>query len=280
MKKLLLASAMLSALLMAGRALAADVPVLPADVGGLGPVYKPVPSWVAAPVFNWNGPYVGFNFGWGWEHIHSEAFDSAGVLETTTTQRGHGFVGGVQVGWNWMVGPGMLIGMEADVEIAGIRGTSAGCTVNGCATGHSRLEDFGTGRARIGYAWDSVLFYGTGGGAWGESKVDRTITCVRALPGDCPGTPSTNALVGTTASAARGMFGWTAGGGIEWGFFRNWSVRAEYLHIQFDNVNRNFNYPASSTGFRRVKSNDDVDLARVGINYLFNWIPTPVFAKF
>src|SRR6266581_777261 len=165
MKKLLLSSAVLVTLVSPLRA--ADGPVLPADVGGLGPVYRPVESWVAAPVYNWNGPYVGFNLGGGWEHIHSEVFDSTGTLETTISHQGHGFVGGAQVGWNWMVGPGILVGAEADVEISGIKDTSTGCTLNGCATIHNRLDDFGTVRGRFGYAWDTVLFYGTGGFAWG-----------------------------------------------------------------------------------------------------------------
>ena len=67
--------------------------------------------------------------------------------------------------------------------------------------------------------------------------------------------------------------GWAAGGGAEWAFLRNWTVRAEYLHLQFDGVTED----RSKSGFfpslfitTHVSSNVSINLMRVGLNYQFN----------
>jgi outer membrane immunogenic protein len=164
-----------------------------------------------------------------------------------------------------MAAPGFLLGIEADADLSGIRETNSGCTAIDCF--HSRLHDFGTVRGRVGYAWDQVLFYATGGWAWGFSKAERTVTGI-----------TQTGPVTLTASASGALSGWTAGGGIEWGFFRNWSVRVEYLHLEFDRVGRDFTFPGPVTF--HINSDNRVEVVRVGMNYLFNWIPTPVFAKY
>jgi outer membrane immunogenic protein len=73
--------------------------------------------------------------------------------------------------------------------------------------------------------------------------------------------------------------GWAAGGGVEWAFLPNWTLRAEYLHLQFDGVTED----RSKSGIipslfitSHVSSNVGVDLVRVGMNYLFNWGPPPL----
>ena len=78
-----------------------------------------------------------------------------------------------------------------------------------------------TATGRLGYAWDRVLVYAKGGGAW--------------VAGNSPtisvgGVPATFASVGNTNS-----FGYTAGFGLEWAFASNWSVRAEYDYIGLPN---------------------------------------------
>ncbi len=62
-------------------------------------------------------------------------------------------------------------------------------------------------------------------------------------------------------------------------FLPNWTLRAEYLHLQFDGVTED----RSITGTRfpvlitsHVASNTGIDLVRVGVNYLFNWWSPPL----
>ena len=254
--------------LLAG--IAATICAIPAFAADLSkPVYK-APAAIT-PAYNWSGFYVGAHLGWGWSHTDSDAFDSVGTPSGSSSSTHNGVIGGGQIGYNFMIAPAWLLGVEADISGSDIGGDSTACSATGCATSHRKLNDFGTVRGRLGYAWSNFLVYGTGGYAWSESETDRTIVCVVAGGGVCPGGPSPSALTGMTAHASGSQGGWTAGGGAEWGFLPNWTARLEYLHLQFDNVGRDFSYPGFPTAFRHTNANDGVDIVRAGVNYLFNW---------
>ena len=94
------------------------------------------------------------------------------------------FVGGGQVGYNYQFTPGsgLVVGLEADaqytdfsnrsrlfpgsaVSFTGTPGVAGGSAVR---TPGSEMNFFGTVRGRVGYAFDRVLFYGTGGFAYGD----------------------------------------------------------------------------------------------------------------
>ena len=116
-----------------------------------------------------------------------------------------------------------------------------------------------------------MLVYGTGGLAWGQNSVTHTGTCVGA---GCPGVtlPFTSTAPSTTSTFA----GWAAGAGAEWAFLPNWTLRVEYLHLQFDNIGESYAFTGTAAGFpftttSHVSANIGVDVARVGVNYLFNF---------
>lgn len=247
----------------------AAAPALAADLSK--PVYKAPP--LAAPAYNWNGFYVGAHIGWGWEHISSDVFNSVGAFDTSGSSNRDGIFGGGQIGYNWMFAPSWLLGIEADGSAADISGSSTGCTATGCSSNHGKITGFGTVRGRLGYAINNVLLYGTGGWAWASSETDRAVVCVVAGGGVCPGGPSPSLLTGMSAHASGTEGGWTAGGGVEWGFAPNWTAKIEYLHLQFDNFTRDYFYTGFPTAERRYVSNANVDTVRVGVNYLFNWHP-------
>jgi hypothetical protein len=80
-----------------------------------------------------------------------------------------------------------------------------------------------------------------------------------------------NGLAGALAGAANGSFdrsGWLAGAGIEWAFLPNWSVKAKYNYIGFDQVTE---YPTTTGNLAAspavVKLN--LQTAILGINYRF-----------
>jgi outer membrane immunogenic protein len=113
-----------------------------------------------------------------------------------------------------------------------------------------------TARGRFGYAVNNLLFYATGGyaAAGAEASVrDNT----------------TNALL---ASATSTRSGWTAGGGLEWGFAPNWSAKFEMLYMKFNSVTFN---TVQAEGPRTVPLDDTI--ARAGINYRFGG---PVVARY
>lgn len=248
MKKTALAA--VATLGLMGQSLAAD---LPARM----PVKAPP---LVAPAYNWNGFYVGANVGYGWDVIRSDGFNSAGVFQGNTKHYANGVFGGGQIGYNWQFAPNWLLGIEADAEAADIKGS--------ISSSNSKIDDFGTIRGRFGYVANNVLLYGTGGWAWSHSKSDRTVFCI----GVCPGGPS------QIASASGSQSGWAAGAGIEWGFLPNWTMKVEYLHLQFDDVVRDYNYVFLPVAFQHTISNHSVDTIRIGVNYLFS--PGLVVARY
>ena len=117
-----------------------------------------------------------------------------------------------------------------------------------------KLEWFGTVRGRVGYAQDHWLAYVTGGWAFGHGSVSGTGT-------------ATPAGTVTAFSASQDYSGWTLGGGLEWAFMDRWSVKAEYLYIDFGNGPT---MAANAAGTLNLVSNKMTDnIARLGVNYRF-----------
>ncbi len=237
----------------------------------------PPPPMAPAPYFNWTGFYVGGNVGGGWANTDfSGTATDLGVTSTFSgTNNYSGVLGGGQIGANYQFTNNWVIGIEADVDWASLSNTASVCTfaagvTTGCASNNNKIDDFGTVRGRFGYAANNVLFYGTGGWAWANTTTSAALNCAGT------GCPTTSlAFTGGATSASATPSGWTAGGGVEWAFTRNWTLRAEYLHLQFNGVAETF----SSTGTLLTvpftltsgsTSNVGIDVARVGINYLFH----------
>ena len=188
-------------------ALAADMPL------------KAPPAPVVTPSYNWNGLYVGGHLGYGWQSVDTTVIRH-GALTTSDSFNRKGWLGGGQAGFNWMVGPSFLLGIEADFSGAEYEGTNSACTATGCASSNSKFDELATVRGRLGYAMNSVLFYGTGGWAWSRSSTKHAghLRCRRGQ--HVSGGPSPSALAGQVANASGNQGGWSAGGGIEWGFAR------------------------------------------------------------
>lgn len=246
MKKFLLGTVALIALSAAANA--ADLAARP---------YTKAPVTIA-PVYNWGGFYVGGMGGYAWGDAHQD--DGAG--STTGTYHPKGGFGGGTLGYNWQFSQWVL-GIETDIAGADIKKTlpdspalSYGCAPLGC---ESKIDWFGTTRGRLGYTWNSVLFYGTGGVAYG--RVHTEIVGSSALIG-------APFYEGTTTRT-----GWAAGGGIEWMFAQNWSAKVEYLHIDLGS------HFAFGTATPQPFTSAKFDTIKAGINYHFNW-GGPVVARY
>jgi outer membrane immunogenic protein len=183
-----------------------------------------------APV--WSGFYVGVNAGYGWANFDNN-FGS---------DKMKGFVGGGQLGYNWQLGS-FVLGVEGDMQYSAQKRTETAVIGGTTFTGEEKVPWFGTARGRLGYAFDTVMIYGTGGAAWSNFKA------------------SVSAL-GLTASTDTTKMGWTAGGGVEWMFLPRWSVKAEYLYIDSGTTSLTV---AGVTGSGKLKDN----VARLGVNYHF-----------
>ena len=281
MKAILIAAAGMLAIMAIAPASAADI-VLPGVSKERPPMPPPPP---VIPTYNWTGLYIGGNVGGGWaraDFANSATGTAGGVPLPTNTNSGaaraSGIIGGGQIGFNYEFPANWVLGMEADIDAANITGSVSGCVataagvVGSCATNSIRFQDFGTVRGRFGYAFNNVLLYGTGGWAYGERNTTSTVTCAG------PGCPVGSSLPFAFNSPSDTIFlsGWTAGAGLEWGFLRNWTLRIEYLHLQFNGVGENFGFTGTVTGVPIVSNvhnttNNGIDIARVGVSYLFNW---------
>src|SRR5262249_36302952 len=130
--------------------------------------------------------------------------------------------------------------------------------------------------ARLGYAVDRTLFYVKGGAAFVRTEGSVVDACQNTAIG-CG-----NWLVSTSGS--RTSTTWTVGGGIEWAFAGNWSVKGEDMFIALGN-NTGFQScgpvttPAGATlaggNFCFDHSFSGFHTAKVGLNYRFG--PTSTY---
>ena len=80
---------------------------------------------------------------------------------------------------------------------------------------------------------------------------------------------------GTCSDASSSQtVGWTAGGGIEYAFSNSWSVKAEYLYLDFGDVTASAGGGVSGLGLDSasvgVTSHLTANIVRVGLNYQFH----------
>jgi outer membrane immunogenic protein len=239
MKKSLLAGVSLGALALASGAQAADMPARPA--------YK-APALAPTP-WSWTGFYVGANVGVAGARTRVSNPDLIffpGSFDSNKT----GVIGGVQAGYNWQFNS-IVVGLEGDISAASLNRSTLAVPLG--FTGDSfngNMSALGTVRGRVGWAFDRVLVYGTGGVAIANLKDQYS-----------------SPIFPFTASASSSATGWTAGGGVEYALFGNWTAKAEYLHVGF---------PSRSTSISPIPGNtytfafkDSIDIGRVGINYKF-----------
>jgi outer membrane immunogenic protein len=156
---------------------------LPACAADISRSY-PAPAPYSA--FSWAGLYLGANVGYQWGSVANSNTDPHGVL------------GGLQLGYNWQYG-NFVYGLETDAQLSNANDTSGIKFSN---------PWFGTTRGKLGYAFNNMLFYGTGGLAYGSTKAE---------------------WAGVSESHAH--FGWTVGAGAEVGLTPNWSAKVEYLFV-------------------------------------------------
>ena len=118
--------------LAAASAIAVASSALGADLG----MPTKAPLMAPVPTYNWNGFYIGGHVGYGWGHTSENTFNPAGTLVDSVGFDSSGAFGGGQIGVNYMVTPNWVLGLEADISAADIKGSVSGCSPAGCAIGN------------------------------------------------------------------------------------------------------------------------------------------------
>jgi outer membrane immunogenic protein len=200
-----------------------------ADLAVKAPAYKAPPPIILS---DWAGFYIGVNGGYGWGDFKNDAGFS---------DKPKGGLFGGHAGYNWQYGS-VVAGVEVDFDGADIKDTKPAtiATANGPVAGTvtPKFDELATARARLGYlVLPNLLAYGTAGPGWGHSEVHAVDTAGA-----------------TISDAGATNFGWTAGAGLEYKFYGNFTARAEYLHYDFAKEGNN---------------KTTIDTVRGGLSYKF-----------
>jgi outer membrane immunogenic protein len=249
--------------------------------------------------------------------INSMAMAQTGVFQNTQS----GFVGGGQIGYNYQYNS-FVFGLETDIQGAGIRGTSNGLGVGsasanlgpnghlqavsnavGSTTAFTGVDWLGTVRGRVGYlVTPTMLAYGTAGFTYGGAYAHINTAAVDNQSFTWNGLNGSHALGGFNRTYIGGgsqnkiLTGWNAGGGVEWMFMPNWSLKAEGIYWNLGNMSvQTASFAAPPIGgscasghapqcqggvtVGRATVNYQGVIARMGLNYHFNVGGLPLFGR-
>ncbi|MGO9361656.1 MAG: carbohydrate porin [Xanthobacteraceae bacterium] len=225
------------------------------------PSVKSAPS--AQGDYDWTGFYVGGHLGFVGGHAGFNSTNEAGVPtgsggfsveQAYDPAFGTGsWYGGLQLGYNQLLGNRFLVGVEVDgsansfVSTKGLSIGGSAQVLNGSATYIENGWDSGTARVRIGYAPGIWLFYATGGLAWNFEKFSLT-----------------NNASGLYDFSNSARLGWAVGAGVEVPLIPHWTARLEYLYSDFGP--HTIDFPQNGERFTSTLSTNAV---RLGVNYQF-----------
>ena len=151
--------------------------------------------------------------------------------------------------------PDLVIGIEADLDYAGIAGTLKSSPAEPFEA-RTNLHAIGTLiRGRLGYAGDQALFYGMEGIALGD--VEDTLLCNDSLG-------KSFSLDNTTTRT-----GYVAGGGVGLTLTPNWSLKVEYQLLRLESLSA-FGTFAGSEITDAVRTSDpgcNYHTIKAGLNY-------------
>jgi outer membrane immunogenic protein len=264
MKKLLIAGAIVASCAAIQSASAADLALK-----------APPPPLV---VDEWTGPYIGLNLGGSWGRSRTTYYDpDPAFVPFSTSQNMDGVLGGAQIGYNLQFNKTWLVGIEADFQGTGQRGSAtfppiteifgvpgiAVTTVTTTGTLTQKMPWFGTVRARLGAEPSSnLLLFVTGGLAYAEIKSTAAISATVA-------TPVGTGTFATSSSVNNDRAGWTAGAGAEWMFAKNWSAKVEYLYMDYGHINDGF-LGVGTLAVLGINSHVTDNVVRAGVNLHFH----------
>jgi outer membrane immunogenic protein len=196
------------------------------------------------PPVIWRGFYLGGNIGGAWgtssvsDNLTSASFD----------RDNNGFVGGVQVGYNYQIG-NLVLGVEWDFDWTSIdaSGNISAPGVIGPLQVSADTEWISTLAGRIGLALERTLVYIKVGGGWVRNEASIT-----------------QLTTGTSVTASNTSSAWLVGAGFEYALAPNWTAKFEYDFLGLsDKTLPGF---AGSRGFALDR---DIQQVKVGINFKF-----------
>ena len=142
-------------------------------------------------------------------------------------------MGGGQIGADFQFAQTWVIGLEANYSF--VDSDDGGLNFFG-------NRNLGSVTGRLGYAWGPALLYFKGGYAWADTRH-------------------------SFGFAEDSGSGYTLGGGVEYLFAPNWSVKVEYQYYDFGDVTFVSAPPVVISTFSNAEHT-----IKLGVNYRFNWV--------
>jgi TonB-dependent siderophore receptor len=269
----------------------------------VAPVFKSAATPPVAPPaplgpIDWTGVYTGLQIGYGWgdndgsltyatpgglwgqSGLNSDAIGVSGSKSLNGDAQG--IIAGAHMGYNkqfdrWVVGVEGAVDPTLMTRRLTILVPDTGADPDGSlrigatATGSVWSSLQGSLRARAGYALDRVLFYGSGGAAFGAFSSSFQLYGM-----DLSLAPFYAANMHSSTRV-----GWTAGGGVEYAINPHWSVRGEYRYSDFGHL-KDFPAPSSLGATYAADRRLDQNQVQLGLSYKFGEAAqaAPVAAKY
>jgi outer membrane immunogenic protein len=206
---------------------------------------------------NWTGPYVGAHVG----YATGDATTTQDVADWGTDPKWigpfdydvDGAFGGATVGYNWQVRQ-IVFGVEGDVGYMDLSGTRTSESSTPIYHQDHTVEGglYALIAGRVGFAFGNTLLYGKGGYLWLDGEQDMTTT-----------------KPGFTTTKSDSMDGWAYGAGIEQSLGDGWSLKAEYLRVDLDDVDAAQTADVGGHVFENHTSFDAIDTFKIGVNRRF-----------
>jgi outer membrane immunogenic protein len=248
-------------LLLFGIALVAGVASGPSAAADLSPRMSMKAS-AMAPIYSWTGCYIGANAGGGSDR---ETFVNVDPNLAVTgrpnidlgSERATGAMGGGQIGCDYQAG-NWVVGAQGMFDATDFKGSNH--VVPGPGDPQfgdvfdvsSRVSWVATATGRIGYAFQpQLLLYARGGAAWMRSDLNYSVTAMG---------------ITNTYTGAETRTGWTAGAGLEYLMAANWSVFAEYSHMDFGTSTLNTTLITDPSPVP-IRIGRRIDTVMLGLNY-------------
>jgi outer membrane immunogenic protein len=204
---------------------------------------------------SWAGCRIGGNIGWLGGNANQNLEMAGGYLEPgnlfsdpgNSAKLNHsyktstsGVVGGIGAGCDYQA-ESFFWGFEADLNGSNLSETTQASyrragpmdPTTVYAAPHTEKTNFElpwfiTLRGRLGKTVDRFLIYATGGLAYGQIKSSTAVNFDTT-----PVVPHFLSGLSHQGSSSENRLGWTVGAGVEWSANRNWSIKAEYLYVDF-----------------------------------------------
>lgn len=250
------------------------------------------PAIASAAEHDWSGFYVGVNGGYGGDRVHLDGagtytdnapdsdLDSPAAVTGEANATSSGFIGGGQIGYNFMASPSFLVGAEADFDAtdikaqADITGSSTGGAVGSASAKiGSKIDYLGTVRVRVGAPMLDGRFvpYVAGGLAYGRVKSSATADFSGSLTETGMSTLSSSSTGSFQIDHSKTQTGWTVGAGADYALTNHMSFRAEYLYVDLgkdriyaDSFNISDGHVAATVDMKTT-----AHIMRVAVNYRF-----------